>query len=107
MLIFWRGLGWLVPVVSLGAMIMSQLAIDAVYGDGFYTATAWPKDAAVVFTALSIVLLGLYLNHVKRRTLVDEETGEVLGKAPLHSFLFIPIEYWAAIILALSFLAKS
>jgi hypothetical protein len=38
MLIVWRGYGWLVPVVAIIVMILSQVAIDALYGDGFYTA---------------------------------------------------------------------
>ena len=107
MLVFWRGLGWLVPVIVLGVMILTQLAVDAFYGDGFYTANTWPKSAAVILAALSIGLLGFYLNHVKRGSLVDEETGEALGKAPSHTLFFVPIEYWAVITLALFFWATS
>lgn len=106
MLIIWRGYGWLVPVVILGVMALSQLAVNALYGDGFYTANAWPKNVAVILAALSIGLLGLYLNYIKRRTLVDEETGEDLGKSPSHYLFFIPIEYWAVITLALFFWAS-
>jgi hypothetical protein len=103
MLFIWRGRGWLVPVIVLGAFALSQLASNALYGDGFYAANAWPKYAAIIFAALSIGLLGFNLNHKKRQTLVDEETGEVQGKAPSHSLFFIPIEYWAVIIPALFF----
>lgn len=101
MLIILRGYGWSVPVIILSVMALSQLAIDAFCGDGFYTANAWPKNVAVILATISAGLLGLYLNHIKRRTLVDDETGEVLGKAPSHSLLFIPIEYWAVITLVL------
>lgn len=107
MLVVWRGYGWLAPVLALGAMILSQVAIDALYGDGFYTENAWPKTAAAIVAALSVGLLGIYLNHIKRGTVVDENTGEVLGKSPSHTLFFIPVEYWAVIILAVFFWATS
>ena len=94
----------MVPVVVFGALILSQLSVDAVYGDGFYTANDWPKQAAFIVAAFSVGLLGFFLNHVRRQVLVDEETGENVGKAPSHSLFFIPIEYWAVITLALIFL---
>ena len=103
MLVVWRGFGWLVPVVVIAALILSQLSVDAVYGDGFYTANAWPKQAAFVLAAVLIGLLGFFLNYTKRQILIDEESGEELGKAPAHSLFFIPIEYWAIIVLALFF----
>lgn len=103
MLIVWRGLGWLVPIIVFAALILLQLSVDAVYGEGFYTANAWPKQAAFIVAAISVGLLGFYLNHRKRQILFDEETGEALGKAPAHALFFIPIEYWAVIVLALLF----
>ena len=103
MLVVWRGLGWLVPVLVIAALILTQLSVDALYGDGFYTANAWPKQAAFIVAALSIGLLGFVLNYMKRQMLFDEETGEALGKAPSHSLFFIPIEFWAIIVLALTF----
>ncbi len=103
MLVVWRGFGWLVPVVIFAALILSQLSVDAVYGDGFYTANAWPKQAAFILAAIFVASLGIFLNHTKRKMLFDEETGEALGKAPSHTLFFIPIEYWAVIVLALLF----
>ena len=103
MLVVWRGFGWTVPVVVFGALILSQLSVDAVYGDGFYTANTWPKQAAFIVAALFVGFLGFFLNHKKRGVLIDEETGEPVGKAPAHSLFFIPIEYWAIIVLALLF----
>ncbi len=103
MLIVWRGLGWLVPVLVIAALILTQLAVDAVYGQGFYTANAWPKQAAFIAAAVFVGLLGVFLNHMRRGLLIDEETGEVVGKAPSHTLFFIPVEYWAVIVLALFF----
>ena len=107
MLVVWRGFGWLVPVIAFGMMVLTQLAIDTVYGHGFYTANAWPKTVALIVAGIAIGLLGLYLNHMRRGTVVDEETGEVLGKSPSHYLFFIPVEYWALITPALFFWASS
>ncbi|MDJ0814055.1 MAG: hypothetical protein QNJ23_10010 [Woeseiaceae bacterium] len=103
MLIVWRGLGWLVPVIVMAALILSQASVDAVYGDGFYTANAWPKQAAFVAAALAVGVLGFFLNYKLRKVLINEETGEAVGKAPSHTLFFIPVEYWAVIVLALFF----
>ena len=101
MLIVWRGYGWLVPVIIFGALALSQLSVDALYGDGFYKANTWPKQAGTVAGAILIGALGYFLNHVRRAYLVDEETGEPVGKAPSHSLFFIPVEYWSVITLGL------
>ena len=81
MLVVWRGFGWLVPVVVFAALVLSQLSVDSLYGEGFYTANTWPKQAAFILGAIAVGLLGFILNHVKRQILVDEETGEVLFEA--------------------------
>ena len=101
MLVVWRGFGWLVPVIVFAALILSQLSVDDLYGEGFYTANAWPDHAAYILGAIAVGLLGLVLNHVKRKIPVDEKTGEPLGKAASHSLFFMPVEYWAIIVLAL------
>ena len=101
--IVWTGLGWLVPVIWIVALVLTQSSIDAVYGEGFYTANAWPKQAALLVAAVPICILGIYLNHVKRQALIDEETGKVLDRAPAHTLFFIPIEYWAAIVVTMLF----
>jgi hypothetical protein len=103
MLVVWRGFGWLVPVIVVAALILTQLSVDAVHGEGFYTANAWPKTVAFVAAAICVGLLGLFLNYMKRQVLVDDETGEAVGKAPAHSLFFIPVEYWAIVILAFVF----
>ena len=103
MLIVWRGYGWLVPVVVFAALLLSQLSVDAIYGEGFYTANAWPKQVAFVAAGFLVGAIGFYLNHIKRQLLVDHETGEPVGKAPSHTLFFIPIEYWAVIVLVLFF----
>lgn len=106
MLVIWRGLGWLAPIIGFTMMVLTQLAIDSVHGDGFYTANSWPKTVAIAAAAVSIGLLGWYLNHIRRGTIVDDASGEVVGKSPSHSLFFIPVEYWALITPAAFLLAS-
>jgi len=98
-LAFSTGFGWLVPVVLYATLRVCQFSVDTIHGEGFYAATEWPQSLATFVSAFLLGTLGYYLNHVKRRDLVDEETGEVVGKALPHTLLFIPVEIWAAIAL--------
>ena len=98
-LAFSTGLGWLVPIVVFGTYVATAFTVDAIHGEGFYAANAWPQYTVTFLSALFLAALGVYLNRINRRDLIDEETGEIVGKAPLHSLLFIPIEYWALIAL--------
>ena len=101
MLIVWRGYGWLVPVVVFGAFILAQISVDALYGEGFYKANTWPKHVGTITAAVLLGGLGYFLNYVRRAWLVDEDTGEVIGKAPSHSLFFVPVEYWSVITLVI------
>lgn len=102
MLVICRGFGWLIPVIVFGAFLLSQIALNSIYGEGFYKSNEWPKIAAVVASSLLIASLGYFLNYKKRQVFVDEESGEK-KKAPAHSLFFIPIEAWAVIIPVLFF----
>ncbi|EKE75233.1 hypothetical protein [Gallaecimonas xiamenensis] len=100
MLIIWRGLGWLVPVVVVAGFLVGQLLIDAVLGEGFYTSHPWPKVAAAVWVAVLVAVLGYVLNYKKRPLRTDPESGRQ-WKAPSHTLFFIPVEFWSVIVLVL------
>jgi hypothetical protein len=103
MLVIWRGFGWLIPVIVFGAFLLSQLALNFIFGEGFYKANEWPKVAAIVASSLLIASLGYFLNYKNRQVIIDPESGEK-KKSPAHSLFFIPIEIWAVIIPVLFFL---
>ncbi len=86
MYIFWHRAGFLVVVLFLVAFVGMQLALDKLYGAGFYEATGWAKAAGGLAAAVLIGGIGFLLN----RKLPWEKQ---------HRFFFIPMEYWAAIIL--------
>jgi len=98
MLFVWHGHGYLVPVFYVAALILTQLLVDHVLGDGFYTATAWPKYLAIGLGGLLCWAVGRSLNSGAARRLVDPETGqEVFLEPPRHDFIFIKVEYWGLI----------
>lgn len=49
-------------------------------------------------SALFVGLLGIYLSYIKRRAVVDENTGEDSRNSPSHYLFFRPVEYWAIIL---------
>ncbi len=106
MLVIWRGFGWLIPVIVFGAFLSSQMALNSIYGEGFYKANEWPKVVAIVTSSLLIASLGYFLNYRKRQVVVDPESGEKT-KSPYHSLFFTPIEVWAVIIPVLFFWMQS
>ena len=80
-MITWTRLGYLVPVMGVGTFACSQLVIDSVMGEDFYTSHQWPKLVACSLAAIPLIVLGRWLNKDE----IDDE---------LHTFNFLPIEYW-------------
>jgi hypothetical protein len=96
--IVFKGHGYLVPVFYVAALILTQLVVDYILGEGFYTATAWPKYVGIGLGGLLCWVVGRSLNSGAGRRLVDPETGEeVVLEAPRHDFIFVKVEYWGLI----------
>ena len=94
-------MGWVVPIIAIAGLLLVQLTIDKIMGDGFYTANSWPKSLALGFVVICVGLLGYYLNIVKRPRITNPDTG-VEEREASHTLFFIPVQYWSAIILAFS-----
>ena len=90
----------MVPVVALAAMVVAQFVVDTALGENYYTTHEWPKLAACAFTAAVLLFFGLWMNKPTGQVLVDKNTGAEIHVRPNHSFFFIPVQYWSAIVLA-------
>jgi hypothetical protein len=101
MMVIWRGLGFLVPVIGIAALLISRSAINGVFGKGYFREHDWPMYATIGFASLAIAVLGYLLNYRMRGSVSDPETGEVIGKSPSHSLFFVPVQYWAIVIPAI------
>ena len=96
-------MGWLVPVMFFAGLVLISMAIESIFGQEFYTMNLWPKCLAGVVIAISVGILGYYLNVIKRQVMITPDTGvEVRQEA--HTFFFIPFQYWGVIILVLMIL---
>lgn len=97
MIIIWRRYGWLVPVLVIFAFVLTQIIVNLMLGDEYYTDNSWPKYVAVTLSSCGIGYLGYFFNFKKRIVIIDEESGNT-RKTSSHTLFFIPIEYWAIII---------
>jgi hypothetical protein len=85
-MIVWRGWGILVVVIGFGALLLTQLAIDAVAGAGTYTrqSSTWAPVALIVAAPI-VWALGRRLNAAQERVLTDQATGETVILRKDHS----------------------
>lgn len=91
MILIWKGFGWLVPIVFIGPPALTQLLIDAVGGRGTYSQYAGIFGTiAVLASAAMIWIIGSYLNQRDSR-------GATANFQVAHTFLFLRMEYWAAV----------
>jgi hypothetical protein len=85
-----NGLGCLViPIVIIGAVAMASIA-------QFEPNIRWPRMIAVLGTALATFGLGLILNRPK---VMQDQWGNRVSVREDHSLYWIPVQYWAPIIL--------
>lgn len=78
-----------------------ELIVEAIiHEDKYYQNHGWPIFLAFVIAAAILWPLGRYLNRKQEdRVLVDQKTGQpvVVESGGGHSFFFIPVEFWAPI----------
>ena len=98
-MIIWTGWGILVFVIGLGALVIAQAVANAALGPQYYEHNAWPKIVAAIVAAVAIWLVGVRLNGAPGRVVVDKQTGREITLRRRHTFFFIPMQYWAPIVL--------
>jgi len=89
MLIFWTGFGWIVPVCTFLALLVTERLVEAVSGsDTFYQAHAWPPLVGVALSGTAIWLLSRFLDS--RRAPESRRSA--------HTFMFAPLRYWSSLV---------
>jgi hypothetical protein len=84
--IIWSGYGLLVPVICFASWFLVPKGVDEITGDPRYWQThLWPRILAFVLPGAICGALGWFLNREER----------------IHTFYFIPMEYWGMFIAAL------
>lgn len=106
-IIFWRGIGILVPIFSFVAFILAVVLSVTLGNYGVPEQWTGPLAFAVMtpLTAGLIWYIAVRVGGRPKRILVDEATGrEVTLRADAGSFMFIPTRFWAFIVLCLGLL---
>ena len=100
-MIVWSGFGFLVPLLTFGACLLANVAIDAQMGAGYYSAHNWTIGSALLVGGVLSAGIGFLLKGRTDRYVVDENTGErfVMNNSS-HSFFFVPM-HWAGVGIAI------
>ncbi|MDC9729166.1 MAG: hypothetical protein PSN04_07545 [Methyloprofundus sp.] len=101
-MLVWKGWGLLALLIPVALNILMQFGIDYFLGAGFYKAATWSLPLAFSLSSIPVFLVGYQLNKKPARTLVDIETHEIVELKTIHSFFWIPLQYWSAILLVVS-----
>ncbi len=106
MVFVWNGLGFMIPVIGIGSLIVAQYSVNSMMGDSrYYSIMGWPKLAGFALAGL----LTFGFDEWLRLRFVQEahQQGLDLDTAvrPVHSFFFIPLKYWPWLFLGIGFLA--
>lgn len=97
MFIVWRGVGWLVPALYIISVFVVTFMSKSV-GTELDDFSAQIMSAVVA--AILIALLGYRVN-VRKQFEGREETKYKLLKGRKHTLFFIPVQYWALIVLVI------
>lgn len=101
-MIIWSGLGFLVAVITFGCLLATEALVEAWFQDDrYYQAHGWPKLVAFVVAAVIVGVVGQKLKRRPGKVLIDPETGSEVIVGRNNTFFFIPMEYWAPILLVL------
>ena len=102
-MIIWRGWGFLVAVFAFGASLAMELITESMTADAdYYQKEAWPLALALVIAAILTWLVGRTLHARGGRVVIDKATGRELTIGAAHTFFFVPMHYWAVVLIALA-----
>lgn len=102
-MMIWSGLGFLVAVITFGCALGTEALVEAWFQDDhYYQSHGWPKFVAFVVAAVIVGVVGWTLKRRQGKVLIDPETGDEVIVGVDNTFFFIPMEYWAPILLVLA-----
>jgi len=100
MIVFWKGLGFLVAVIVFGFSLVFNLAFNAWRGEGYYDEHKWPFAISLFVSGVVCWVLGLALRRRTSKVVVEQDTGkELILNRSDHSLFFIPMHFWGPILI--------
>ena len=98
--IIFRGFGFLVPIVTLGFLVLVEVATRFMIKEEFYyQAHGWPKLLGLCLAAATTYPLAKYYDSRPGRIVIDKSTGKEVVLKAKNSLLFIPMKYWPYLLL--------
>jgi hypothetical protein len=88
-MIIWRGLGFLVVLVTGACVFAGSLLANKLGGEGLWNNAAWPAAASLFAAGALCWLLGRRLNKPASKEAGDHR------RAWTHDLFFVRMEWWA------------
>lgn len=97
-LIFWKGKGFLVLLVTILTSGLSELIWESIKGDKFYYQThGFPLALALTVSAISIYFIDKKY-PTEEKIFIDKQTNQEVLVRNENTFFFIPMKYWVWIL---------
>ncbi len=102
MLIIWKGAGIVVLLLGILVCLALNILCAAVFHQNDYFQNhLWAWVTSLWITGALCWPIGRYLHAKPGRVLIDKATGQEITIKPEHHLMFIKVEYWAFIFLAI------
>jgi len=100
MLVIWSGRGAVVPVITFGCLLLTELSTRAYFHDNhYYQAHGWPKMAGFVAAAAIIAVLSIQREGELSADRPTPEKRSLFRKS--DTFFLLPMRFWPALLLGL------
>ena len=103
-MIVWKGWGLMALLIPFFCTLFVGTAVDFIYGIHFYRSSDWAMPLVLALSSVIVFYLGYKLNTKPGRIVIDIETNEKIELKSTHSMFWIPLQYWAVLIMAFSLL---
>jgi hypothetical protein len=101
-MIIWQGFGFLVAVVGIGILALTEYAVRAITNNDFYFPShGWPKLVGLWLAAAAVYGLARYFDSRPGKVVIEKATGREFVLRKRHSLFFVPMKYWTYILLVL------
>jgi hypothetical protein len=101
-MLVWRGKGFLVALIALSCLLLTELATRSVFADNeYYQHHGWPKLFGFSVAAALVYALRPWFGVGRDRPFLDKETGQEVRISLEDSLLGIAVRFWPLILLIL------
>ena len=105
-MIIWSGMGFLVAIIGLGALVGTEVVAEKITGiDHYYQSNSWLILVAMLLAAALTYLANKTLLAPKSKIVLDKETRREIVLKKEHSLFFVPSKWWPAIFIGIGIIA--